>query len=371
MADFDPTRPFNTLPDLPPHGDIESRTILKKCIEARAALAGLKQAGDLIPNQNVLINTIPLREAQSSSQIENIVTTTDRLFEFAATESKSMDPDTKEAFRYRTALFQGYRDAHRHPLTTNTAVRICRMIKGVEMDIRDTPGIALKNNATKEIIYTPPEGQTFLRDKLGNWEHFLHNNKDIDPLIRMAIAHYQFEAIHPFTDGNGRTGRILNILYLIGEGLLNIPVLYLSRHIIEHKDDYYRLLLEVTTEQNWEEWILYMLSAVEETANWTTNKIRAIRKLMEMANTFVHNAAPKIYRQELVELTFTQPYCRISDIVDADIAERATASKYLKQLSTIGLLTPVKLGRDRLYINFRFLALLLDDENNVDTYQFD
>lgn len=371
MAYFDPNRPYDLLPDLPPNDDIETKPILKKCITARAALAGLKQAGDLVPNQSVLINTIPLREAQGSSEIENIVTTTDRLFEFAATESQSTDPNTKETFRYRTALFQGYRDANRHPITTNTAVRICQTIKGVGMDIRDTPGTALRNDATNQIIYTPPQGQDLLRNKLENWERYLHEQQNVDPLIRMAIAHYQFEAIHPFTDGNGRTGRILNILYLINEGLLKIPVLYLSRHLIEHKDDYYRLLLEVTTDDNWEEWILYMLSAVEETANWTMEKIHAIRQLMEMTNEHVHNAAAKIYRQELVDLTFLQPYCRISDVVEAGIAERATASKYLKKLSDADVLTPVKIGRDRLFINSRFLALLLSDDNDINLYRFD
>ncbi|MBT3556126.1 MAG: Fic family protein [Rhodospirillales bacterium] len=366
MANFDPKLPYNALPDLPPHADIESKAILKKCILARAALAELKQAGELIPNQNVLINTIPLREAQGSSQIENIITTTDRLYEFAATESQAMDANTKEAFRYRTALYQGYKDAHRHPISTRTAVQVCRTIKGVEMEIRATPGTALRNDATGDIIYTPPEGQDRLHNQLGNWERFIHNETEVDPLIRMAIAHYQFEAIHPFTDGNGRTGRILNILYLIGEGLLEIPVLYLSRHIIENKDDYYRLLMEVTAKNNWEEWIIYMLSAIEETAKWTTNKIRGVRNLMGSANEFVHQAAPGVFRQELVELTFVQPYCRISDLVDAGIAERRTASKYLKILSDIGYLHPAKIGRDKLFINTRFLALLMDEENDYE-----
>jgi len=277
---FRPDRPFNDLPPLPPKADVETRPILKACIEARAALAELKVAGDLIPNQAVLINTIPILEAQASSEIENIVTTTDRLFRFAdrAAEARA-DPATKEALRYRTALHEGFRELAKRPITTATAVQICRTIRGVEMDIRATPGTALANEATGEVIYTPPEGQSRLRDLLANWERYLHEHDDPDPLIRMAVAHYQFEAIHPFTDGNGRTGRVLNLLFLVEKGLLKLPVLYLSGYIIRHKADYYRLLLNVTTEAAWEDWVMFMLRAVFETARWTREKIAAIRDL--------------------------------------------------------------------------------------------
>jgi Fic family protein len=228
MPTFRADRPYNELPHLPPRHDVETRRVLKLCIEARARLAELKQAGDLIPNQTVLINTIPILEAQASSAIENIVTTTDRLFQFAqqAADGKA-DPATKEALRYRTALHHGYHTLSARPLCTGTAVEVCSTIKGAEMDIRRIPGTALINDAKGEVVYTPPVGESNIRDLMGNWEKFLHDGGDIDPLVRMAVAHHQFEAIHPFTDGNGRTGRILNILYLIEKELLSLPVLYI------------------------------------------------------------------------------------------------------------------------------------------------
>ncbi len=368
MPQFNPTRPYNGLPFLPPRADIETKAILKKCIKARAALAELKQAGELIPNQDVLINTIPLREAKDSSEIENIVTTTDKLFEYAAMDGQGTDPHTKEALRYRTALYEGYRNIKARPLSTLTAVRTCQIIKNVDLDIRNTPGTALLNDQTEKIIYTPPEGQDLLRGLLGNWEGFLHDEQDIDPLIRMAVGHYQFEAIHPFTDGNGRTGRILNILFLIGEDLLNIPVLYLSRYIIEHRPDYYRLLLEVTSKKQWEQWILYILAAVEETAKWTTAKIRIIRRLMDHTREHVNDAAANIYSRELVEVIFVQPYCGIRHIVDAGIAERATASKYLRILCDAGVLRSMKIGRRKLFLHPKFLKLLLEDKNDFELY---
>ena len=244
-----PELPHNQLPTLPPARELESHAVLKACIEARAALAELKQAAELIPNQAMLINTIPLLEAKDSSEIENIVTTTDQLFQYAQSPAQGQDnadPATKEALRYRTALHRGYQSLKDRPLCTATAVDVCRTLKGVDMDIRRTPGTQLINDRTGEVIYTPPEGEARLRDMLANWERFLHNQTELDPLIRMAVGHYQFEAIHPFTDGNGRTGRVLNILYLIQEELLNLPILYLSRHVIAHKADYYHLLLSVT-----------------------------------------------------------------------------------------------------------------------------
>ena len=369
MPGFTPTQPFNSLPMLPPNVDIETRAILKKCIDARSALAELKQVGELIPNQTVLINTIPLREAKDSSAIENIVTTDDKLFRYAALGDGDADPGTKETLRYRTALFEGYESIRQRPLTTSTAVKICQTIRGADINIRNTPGTALKNATTGKIIYTPPEGERVLRDKLGNWESFMHEQTEIDPLVRMAVGHYQFEAIHPFSDGNGRTGRILNILYLIGESLLEIPVLYLSRYIIQTKDAYYGLLMDVTTKQQWEPWILYMLSAVENTAKWTTEKIRAIRNLMDHTREYVGNSRPNIYSQELVDLTFLQPYSRIGDVVSEGIAKRATASKYLKELCVLTVLDEFKIGRDKLFIHPKFLELLMDEENDFSRYQ--
>ncbi len=359
MSEFDPERPYNTLPPLPPKADIESRSILKACIGARAALGELKQAGGLFPNPTILINTIPLLEARASSEIENIVTTTDRLFRFAQNEREGVaDPATKEALRYRTALWRGFQSLKKRPLTTATAVEVCRTIKGVSLDIRRVPGTALANDATGKVIYTPPQGEALLRSLLANWERFLHDADAIDPLIRMAVAHYQFEAIHPFTDGNGRTGRILNLLFLVEQGLLDSPVLYLSRSIIRRKADYYRLLRAVTAEGRWEDWILYMLNAVDETAHWTTTNIHAIRKLMQDTAELVRKKAPAAYSRELIELIFVQPYCRIGNVVDAGIAQRQTASVYLKELCDTGVLKEVKAGREKLFINPRLMTLL-------------
>lgn len=355
---FDPRRPYNDLPPLPPAAEIETRAVLKACIEARAAVAELKQAGELIPNQAVLINSIPLLEAQASSEIENIVTTADRLFQYADDREAHADPTTKEALRYRTALREGFASLAQRPLGTRTAVNICQTIKGIAIDIRRTPGTALMNDRTGQVIYTPPEGEALIRDKLANWERFLHAAEEIDPLVRMAIGHYQFEAIHPFVDGNGRTGRVLNLLYLVDQGLLDIPVLYLSKAIIEAKQDYYRLLLAVSTEQAWEPWILFMLAAVRSTAQWTTSRIKSIRALIDETATRMKRDAPAIYSRELTELIFVQPYCRIANVVEAGIAQRQTASVYLKQLADIGLLNEVKIGREKLFINPGLLQTL-------------
>lgn len=368
MAKIDPCRPYNALPLLPPTADIETRAILKACIDARAALAALKQAGGLIPNQTVLINTIPLMEAQASSEIENIVTTADTLFKYAAINSDNADPATREALRYRTALRQGVASLKTRPLITSTAVIVCTTIKGVEMEIRRVPGTKLENKATGEIIYTPPEGEPLLRDKLANWERFMHDQPEIDPLIRMAVAHYQFEAIHPFTDGNGRTGRILNQLMLIEQELLDAPVLYLSRFIMRRKADYYQLLLDVTLKGAWEPWILYMLAGVTETARWTNLKIAAIDDLLAHTADYVSEKLPKMYRRELVDLIFVQPYCRIQNVVAAGIAKRQTASDYLKKLIEIGVLRESQVGREKLFVHPKFFELLMSANHQFTRY---
>ncbi len=363
MQGFNPERPYNDLPLLPPRQDLETKAILKRCIAARTAVAALKQVGASIPNQAVLINTIPLLEAQASSEIENIVTTADKLFRFAEHPGKQADPATREALRYRTALANGYRSLKKRPLSTATAVEICRTIKNVNLDIRRVPGTKLANDRTQEVIYTPPEGEALLREKLANWERFLHAPEELDPLIRLAVGHYQFEAIHPFTDGNGRTGRILNILYMVEQGLLELPVLYLSRYIIQNKSDYYRLLLEVTQKENWESWVLYMLEGVFQTANWTAGKIRATRMLIEDTVNFVRQQQPSLYTRELVEQLFVQPYCRIGNLVKAGLGHRETVSKYLKTLCDIGVLEEQKAGREKLFVNPRFLKLLTGESN--------
>lgn len=365
---FDPAEPYNQIPLLPPEAEIESKVILKKCVTAHAALAELKQACDLIPNRAVLINIIPLLEAWGSSEIENIVTTTDKLFQFAEQLDNQADPATKEALRYRTALYQGYQALKDRPLCTATAVEVCTTIKGVDMNIRRVPGTKLANEATNETIYTPPEGEALLRELMADWERFIHNKSEIEPLIRMAVSHYQFEAIHPFTDGNGRTGRVLNLLFLIEQELLKIPILYLSRYIIQNKSAYYQYLLDVTTNNEWEQWILYMLDAVEQTAKWTRAKIIAIRDLMDHTADYVRNQLPSIYSRELVDLTFVQPYCRIANLVDTKIAKRQTASVYLKQLRDIGVLKEMKVGREKLFIHPKLMLLLTQDENRFELY---
>lgn len=364
---FDPRRPYNELSDLPPGSDIESRRLLKACIEARAALAELKSEGATLPNQTVLINTLPLLEAQASTEIENIVTTSDALFRFAQDE-QGADPATKEALNYRAALREGFESLKTRPLNTNTAVAVCSRLKNRAMDIRRVPGTALGNPATGEVIYTPPEGEALLRRKLANWERFIHDATDIDPLIRMAVAHYQFEAIHPFLDGNGRTGRVLNLLMLVEQGLLDQPVLYLSRHILRHRADYYRLLLAVTRDQAWEDWIGFMLDAVTGTARWTRDKVRAIRTLQTQATAFVRTQAPRIYSRELVEALFVQPYCRISDLVEHGVAKRQTAATYLKHLVDLGMLDEIRIGREKLFLHRNFVRLLTGEGHEVLPY---
>lgn len=364
MTDFNPKLPFNELPDLPPRSaQVETTAILKRCIESRVALAELKQAAELIPNSAVLVNALPLLEARASSEIENIVTTADKLFEYANIDADRADAATKEALRYRTALYEGTKMVQRGMLSTDMAIQICSTIKGVELDIRSESGTTLKNRLSGEIIYTPPSGQQRLIQKLDNWADFMHQADTLDPLVRMAILHYQFEAIHPFTDGNGRTGRILNVLFLVQMGLLDSPILYLSRYIIQNKADYYRLLQHVTSEQQWEPWILYFLDAVEQTCTWTTDKIKSIRELMEHTGAFVQQHLPKTYSWELVVLLFQQPYCRIGNLVESGIAKRQTASVYLKQLCDLGVLQEIKSGRENLFVHPKYIELLSGEEN--------
>lgn len=355
---FDPKKPYNTLPLLPPPVDLETTAVLKKCISANKTLAELKGAGDLIPNQAILINSIPLREAQASSEIENIVTTTDELFRAAASD-RATDSSTKEVLRYRTALKEGFEALDRRPLSMNLFVNICRTLLNSQIDVRAIPGTALSNQKTHEIVYTPPVGRDVLKDKLSNLEHYIHADDGIDPLIKLAVMHYQFEAIHPFSDGNGRTGRILNILYLVEQGLLRIPVLYLSGYIIKHKTDYYRSLRAVTEQNEWEAWVLFMLDAVEGTARWTCDRILDIRRLMEDTTAACKKQLPKaVYSKDLIESIFVQPYAKISFLVDAGIAKRQTASNYLDELEKIKVLKSRKVGREKIFLNMPFLTLL-------------
>jgi Fic family protein len=365
---FDPNVPYNALPELPPSQDIETKAVLRKCIDATRRLEGLRQAAKLIPNQDVLINSIPLREAQDSSEIENIVTTNDRLYRFANTDGEHADPATREILRYRTALRNGFDTLKVRPLTVQTALTLCRTIKDYDLDVRALPGTTISNRSTGQVVYTPPEGADVIRNKLSNWEAYLHADDGVDPIIRMAIGHYQFEAIHPFPDGNGRTGRALNILYLIEQKLLDLPILYLSQYINANRDGYYKLLSRVTAEGAWEPWILFMLDAVEQTADWTTKKIEALKLLMDDTVQYVKTAQPKIYSRELVELIFTQPYCRTGDLVENRVASRNIAAKYLKELTAAGVLEQRKEGREVLYLNTRFLDLLKSNQHGFKPY---
>jgi Fic family protein len=270
--------------------------------------------------------------------------------------------------RYRSALFEGFEAIKLRPITTSTAIEICRTLKGVGLDIRATPGTTLTNSHTGEVIYTPPEGADHLRSLLGNWERFLNEPTELDPVVRMALLHYQFEAIHPFVDGNGRTGRVLNILCLVQDKLLDMPTLYLSRHILKTRGEYYRLLSQVTATGEWEPWVLYMLKAVELTAIWTMHKIRSIRALMDQATELMRTGAPKVYSRELVELLFTKPYCRIADLEERNIAKRQSSSKYLKELVALGMLIEEKSGRDKIYLHKVYMDLLSSDEHAIQPY---
>ena len=366
-AAWSPERPYDALPLLPPVAELESRAVLKGCVAARSALAELKVAAAMIPNPAVLINTLPLLEAQASSEIENVVTTADELFRHLDAD-EGADPATREALRYRSALLQGVSLIEERPLSVATAEAICTRITGDEMSVRNVPGTRIASARTGAVVYTPPERRQALRDLLTNWESFLHEPDGpaaLDPLVRMAVAHYQFEAIHPFTDGNGRTGRVINSLFLVEQRLLDRPILYLSRYVITHKADYYRLLLEVTRDAAWEAWILYMLRGIEETARWTLAKIAAIRELTSRVTEHLRERYPKLYDRDLVDVIFEQPYCRIRNVVQRGLGTRQSASRYLHGLADAGVLRTVPLGREKLFVNPRLMALLTRDGNDI------
>jgi Fic family protein len=356
---FDPAQPYDHLPPLPPRAEVETKLVLRQALRATRALAELKGAGRLIPDQSILINAIPLQEAKLSSEIENIVTTQDALFRAALDETAVTDPQTKEVLRYRTALRQAYEALQREKLSLAMIRRTCATLRGqaVQFRGRDDP-VYIGNRTTGRVTYTPPRGGKPLLNKLRNLEAYLLAADGPDPLIRMAVAHYQFEAIHPFTDGNGRTGRILNVLYLLHMGLLDIPILYLSRYIIRNKADYYRKLRAVTEDGAWEPWLLYMLRGVEETSRWTIARIQAIRALLDATIVRCRAELPKVYSKELVELIFRQPYCKISFLVEAGIARRQTASVYLQDLERIGILSGEKKGREAVYQHPALLRVL-------------
>lgn len=357
---FNPIQPYNDLPPLPPPVDIETKAILKKAISAGRTLAELKGLGGLIPNQSMLVNTLVLQEARASSEIENIITTNDALFRALTANNPNVDLATKEVLRYREALWTGYNSLSKNRrLNTDLFVKTVQIIKEDRKGIRNVPGTVIANRNTSAVIYTPPTGEPLIRRKLKELETFIYTPDDIDPLVKLALIHYQFEAVHPFFDGNGRTGRIIIIYYLLHKGLLELPVLYLSKYIIDRKSEYYRLLRQVTEHSAWEPWILYMLDAVETTAALTRKRILDIRALLNDTLTFAKNKLPaRVYSKELIELVFRQPYTKGQFLVDAGLAKRQTAAEYLRELEKIRILKAHKIGKETLYLNVKLYELL-------------
>jgi len=357
---FDPSRPYNDLPDLPPDIDFESKEVLRKVAKARAALAELKGISETIPNPELLLNSILLQEAKDSSEIENIVTTHDSLYKAAILDDRQ--PENKEVIRYRQAVWAGFDMlGKRGGINTNTAIKVYQILMGTSAEIRRVPGITLKNTRTGDLLYTPPVGETLLRNKLDNVWWFVNapENEKIDPLIRLATMHYQFESIHPFTDGNGRTGRILNVLFLVQAKLLRLPNLYHSSFIIDNKTEYYRLLRSVTSSNDWVSWIVFMLNCIEQTSFKTIDIIRSIHQLMETTLLKVRTDLPRLRNaKEIVEILFMYPYCKIDHIVDRGIAVRQPASSYLKSLEKIGVLQSESFGRHTVYRNLALWELL-------------
>lgn len=354
-------RAFNNLPLLPPiETSIETIKVLKQASKAAVALAELKGLAKTLPNPNILINAIVLKEAQASSEIENVITTQDKLYQALFAKSEKPDLATKEVLRYREALLMGTKLIKtRGFLNTNGIIAIQEELEENDAGIRRLPGTALVNDLTSEIIYTPPDSYDIIYGLMKNLEDYLNDDSDdMSPLIKLAIQHYQFESIHPFYDGNGRTGRIINVLYLILKGLLDEPVLYLSSFIIKNKGDYYRLLQEVRTKANWEDWILFILRGVEETAVKTIEQINQINDTFGETQKLVQEKLPKIYSKDLIEQLFIHPYCKIEFLVANLKIERKGASRYLTNLEEIGILESHKKGKETIYIHSKLYSLL-------------
>lgn len=355
---MNPNQPYNTLPLLPPTVELETTPVLKKAISANRRLAELKGLVNSMPNQGILVNGIILQEARLSSEIENIVTTNDELYRAAADMKLAINPHAKEVLLYRQALWHGFKSLNEKPLATNLFIEIAEIIKGKKIGIRKVPGTKIATSKD-EVIYTPPEGESVIRDKLSNLEKYLHAENGVDPLIKLAILHYQFEAIHPFIDGNGRTGRIINILFLVEKGLLDTPILFLSHYILRTKSSYYAGLRNVTEKGAWIDWVMYMLEAIETTAMETQKRVLGILSAMEKAKELIKVNAPKIYSKDLIETIFEHPYCKIRFLEEAGIAKRQTAATYLQTLEKIGLLRSIKMGREQYYINEELVKALV------------
>ena len=349
---------MNTLNRLPLPQEIETQKVLKKAISANRALANLNGVARIIPNSSILINSLVLQEAKDSSEIENIITTHDELYR-ANLDIESITNEAKEVQNYKEALLRGFSlVSDTKLLLKKHIIEIQEILEQNDAGIRKQAGTNLKNAQTGEVIYTPPQDYETIQELLTNLEIYINEPNDIDSLINMAIIHHQFESIHPFYDGNGRTGRIINILYLILKDLLDIPVLYLSRYIITHKADYYRLLQEVRTEDKWEEWILYILEAVEQTSLETIELINRISDLMIKIQDKISRELPKIYSKDLVEILFMHPYTKIDFLVDRLNITRKTASKYLNELENIGILENIQIKNSKFFINIELFTQL-------------
>lgn len=358
-----PDKPYNHLPPLPPDVNLETPAVLKAAIAANRALAELKGKSESLPNPSILINSIVLQEAKASSEIENVVTTNDRLFTALSANDSSVDPQTKEVLRYRQALWKGVDYLKDRPLSTDLFIELMQTIMETKAEIRTEPGTVIANPNTRKIIYWPPEGEALIRNLLVNLESYMYEQNGPDPLIKMAVIHYQFEAIHPFDDGNGRTGRLLNILYLIEKKLLHHPTLYLSDAIIRQKAEYYRRLRGVTEDSDWESWILFILDAVKDTSEQTMNRINQILALLDETVELAKKELPdRVYSKELIELLFEQPYCKVKFLVDRGIAKRQTAAEYLRELENIGILKSKQVGRENLFLNTGLYELLTGRE---------
>lgn len=343
----------------PPRGKVETIDILRQTNKSTAALAELKGIAKTIPNQTMLINAIVLQEAKDSSAIENIITTQDELYKALSVNKTNISSQTKEVVNYRKAIFHGFDLVKKQGfLRVNDIVIIQQELISNTAGIRSTPGTVLKNDLTGEVVYTPPQDKAEILDLLSNFINYFNQLDDLSPLIKMAILHYQFESIHPFYDGNGRTGRILNILYLIINELIDVPILYLSSYIIDNKPEYYRLLNQTNRSGKWDEWIMFMLKAIESTSINTIKRITNIKDQLDSTIIKVQEKAPKVYRKELVELLFEQPYSKIEFVVNKLGVERKAASRYLKELESIGVIESQKVGRETLYINRELIEIL-------------
>lgn len=355
---FNPEEPYDDLPLLPPMVDIETKQILRKTIAAGRALAQLNGTLLSLPNPTLYLDTIYLQEAKASSEVENIITTNDELYKSIVTERKISDAASKEVLSYKEALWLGLEQIEKKPfITTNLCISIVQCIKQNTASIRNTPGTKL-SNTNGEVIYTPPSDERVIRDKLANLEKFVNEDEAIDPLIKMAIMHYQFEAIHPFFDGNGRTGRILLLLYLKLSGLLETPAIYLSEYIIKNKADYYKRLREVTENNEWEAYILYMLDMIEETSIKGLERLNKITNLMEMTAEEIKKKLPKVYSKDLIEVLFRLPYTKRQNLIDENIGNLKTTGNYLNALERNGFLKPMKVGKEKLYLNEKLLGIL-------------